>query len=122
MTFSRAREIVEQRHDLERARDALGGDPVRTETGDILAIEPDRTAARLHAAGKHVEERGLARAVRPHQAMEFALGYRKVDALEHDAVAEPDMNACNLDQRHRPPPNNSRIAELPCCRSMSELF
>src|SRR6185312_7352116 len=66
-------EFVEQRHDLERARDALGGDAVRTEPRHILAVEPDRTAARLHAAGEYVEKRGLARAIRSHQTVELAL-------------------------------------------------
>ena len=34
-------EFVEQRHDLERAGDALGGDAVRAQARDILAAEQD---------------------------------------------------------------------------------
>ena len=68
-------------------------DPVRAEAGHVLAVEPDRAAARLHPAGEDVEEGGLAGAVRPHHAVQFARAHRKVDALQHHAVAEADMHA-----------------------------
>ena len=63
--------VLERRHRreqadvLERPRHPAREDPVRPHVGDVAALEEDAPRRRPVEAGEHVEERGLARAVRP---------------------------------------------------------
>src|SRR5215218_1335576 len=69
--------------------------------GHVLAGDADRAAGGLHAAGQDVEEGRLAGAVRAHDAVQLAGLDRKRDVLEHDAVAEADMDVAGVEHRHR---------------------
>ena len=57
-------QAAEQRDVLERARHAERGDRARALAGDVAALERDAAGVGLVEAGDHVEQRGLARAVR----------------------------------------------------------
>ena len=94
-------EVVEQRHDLEGARDAAQRHALRRAAGDVLAAERDGAPARAHAAGQHVEEGGLARAVRAHHAVQLAFVDGEVDLFEHDALVEAHMYVAGFQERHR---------------------
>ena len=79
-----------------RAAIACGG-----QAGHVLAGDAHRAAGGLQAAGQDVEAGRLAGAVRAHDAVQFAGLDRKRDVLEHDAVAEADMDVARIEHRHR---------------------
>src|SRR5262245_18081189 len=110
-------ELVEQGHDLEGARDALVRNCMRAEAGDVLTVEANAPSAQYHPAGQYVEERSLAGAVRPHDAVQLAFWDGEVDLLEHHAVPEALMHALCLDQGHHLLRNIKCSALLPCPRS-----
>src|SRR6185436_4582973 len=83
---------------------------------DIGTIEANRAARRLHAPGEHVEERRLACAVRTHDAVQFALEDREIDAFEDHAIPEAHMHTRCLDQRHRAT-SNLAIPAIPSGRN-----
>jgi hypothetical protein len=68
--------------------------------GDVLALEEDPACVGAVAAEDQAEERGLARSVRPDQAMDLSRVEREVDLAGNvhatEAFAEP---AC-LEDRH----------------------
>ncbi len=66
------RQVLEQADVLERARDAALGDLVRLQPVERLAVEGEVPAVGAVDAGEHVEQRGLAGAVRPDQAVDLA--------------------------------------------------
>ncbi len=67
---------------------AARGDRVRRLAGDVLAEERRPARRRLVDAGQHVEERRLARAVRPDQRDHLAARHREVDVVDRDEAAE----------------------------------
>jgi hypothetical protein len=69
---------------LEREEDAGPTAVVGTPLGDVVAAEPDRPAgdAVLGAAHERAGERGLARAVGPHQGVHLTLADRQVEATD----------------------------------------
>ena len=73
------RQVAEQLVDLEGADDAEPHALVGGNIGDVLAVEQDASAARLHHAGEQIDQRGLAGAVRPDQSVAGAL----LDAQRH---------------------------------------
>ena len=68
------RHAVERPRDLETAGDALARALVGREAGNLLALELDRAAVVAQRARDAVDERRLARAVRPDQAEALARG------------------------------------------------
>jgi hypothetical protein len=86
--------VLERGHVLEEAdvlkcsADAELGDGVRRLAGHVAARELDPAGRRLVDPGEHVEERGLARAVRADQADDRAGRDREVDVVDRDQPAE----------------------------------
>ena len=106
--------VVEEIHDLERARDAAPCDLPRREAGDRLTGEDDLAAIGRVAPGQHVEASRLAGAVRPHDAGEPAFLERERDVLEHDLMTEALVQMPCLEERHVRSPSRSRAtARLP---------
>ena len=68
--------VLEQRQVLKGAADAERGEPRGRDGREIVAVEHDAAAARPQHAGDHVEQRGLAGAVRADHAADFACGTR----------------------------------------------
>ena len=99
--------VVEHRHRaeqldvLERARDPATNDAVRRRAQQALAVEAQRAGVRLVEPGDHVEERGLAGAVRPDQADDLPRLDVERDIVDRDDPAEPPRHVANLEQRHR---------------------
>ena len=97
--------VLERRHGaeeadvLERAADAERGDLVLRQPGDVLAVEHDLARRRRVGARQHVEERRLARAVRPDQARDRAARHDEVDVLDGDEPAELLAHAARLEQQ-----------------------
>ena len=69
--------VLEQREVLEGAPDADCREPPRRDGRKIDAVEHDAPAARPQHAGDHVEQRGLAGAVRADHAADFACASRQ---------------------------------------------
>ena len=65
------RHAGEQRDVLKRAGDAERGDLRRTQPGDVAALETDRATGRPVEAADHVEQRGLAGAVRTYDRQDL---------------------------------------------------
>ena len=65
-------EIVEQRSDLERAREPELAAPVDRQGGDVMAVEADAAGIRRDLAGQFADQRGLAGAVRADDGVQFA--------------------------------------------------
>ena len=78
---------------LERHEDALAGAIFRRELDEILAVVGDRSPGDfdLRMAGQRAGERALARAVRPHDGVDFALLDAQVDAAEDVFRAAADL-------------------------------
>ena len=57
------------------------------DAGDVLALEHDRAGGRRHLAGQHLEEGGLAGAVRADDAAQFAAIDGEVDVAVGDQAA-----------------------------------
>ena len=77
----------EQRDVLERARDAECGDLRRARMGDVAAFEGDGAAGRAVEARDHVEQGGLAGAIRTDDRHDLAAtdGHRHVLNRAHAA-------------------------------------
>src|SRR5215210_123827 len=85
----------EQPDVLERPGDAPLGDPVRPQLRDVPPLERDDPGRGPVEAGEHVEEGGLAGAVRPDDRHDRLAGDREVDGLDRHQAAE------GLGHRHR---------------------
>ena len=81
-------QVREDREDLERASHAEAGTDMHRDPRDVNAIEHDASVAGLQCAGQHVEERGLAGAIRPDDAVKHAAADLEVDALRHHQATE----------------------------------
>ena len=87
------RHVAEQADILERPCDAGFGDAIRFETDQIRAVEFELTAVRHIQPGEHVEQRGLAGAVRSDQPIDFPVldGQRNIGERRQPAEALFDM-------------------------------
>src|SRR5258707_2999305 len=74
--------------ELEGAGHAARAEPVWRQPGHIAALEPDAPAIGAQGAGDQVEERGLAGAVRPHDAEQLAGLDREADVVDREDAAE----------------------------------
>ena len=69
------------------------------EAGDVAALEHDAPFGRMHLAGQHLEEGGLAGAVRADDAAQFAAPDREIDiVVGDDAAVALGQAACLQDQ------------------------
>ena len=100
--------VLEHREPLERPRDLRGApDPATTPgmgglPGDVGAVEADRAPVGSQVAGDEVEQRRLARAVRPDDAEGLTLGNVEREVLDDADAAEALGDADDFEQgRHR---------------------
>ena len=71
---------------------------LRRRTSEVTAIEANGAAARRKSAGDQIEQRGLARAVRPDDADRLARRDRKIEVVGDDDRAEAFPEAGNFQQ------------------------
>src|SRR5262249_17118065 len=85
---------------LEGEEDALGGARVRLHGEQVRALERHRAFGDLVGllAGEHVRERRLARSVRAHDGVHFALVHGQVEPFED--LAPVDRHVQLLDLQH----------------------
>ena len=81
-------QAAEDRGLLRQVADAEAGAPVHRQPGDVVAVELDAAVVGLDQPGDHVEDGGLAGAVRAEQADRLAAPHIKRDALHHGAAGE----------------------------------
>ena len=86
--------------ELEGAGDAARAEPVRRQPGDVAALEPDAPAIGAQGARDQVEERGLAGAVRPHDAEQLAGLEREADVVDREDAAEALGQPLDLEEGH----------------------
>src|SRR5688572_4452708 len=108
------RQVHEQADVLERAADAGGGDLVRLEAGEAAAVEAEAAAVGLVDAGEHVEQRGLARAVRADEAVDLTFANRERDLTQRLDAAEAFRNAI--------PRKEVYVTQAQAARSSSSRF
>src|SRR5687768_3496636 len=105
------RQVGEQADVLEGARDSGLRHVVRLQPAQAAPAEGERAGVGGVDPGQHVEERGLARAVRSDQAVDLALTDREGDVLQrlHAAEALGDT------------PGRKELAHARCCSSSSRF-
>jgi len=81
----------------------------------FLPVEADDAAVGTMDAAQNADQRGFARAVLPHDGVDFAKRHIEVDAVERNRCAEPFADALSADGRtghrinaERMPPASSR--------------
>src|SRR6266478_3314076 len=103
------RQVGEEADILERARNASGGHLVRLQAGQRVAVAQEGAGVGCVKSRQHVEERGLAGAVRADQAENFAGADRKRDLRKRLQAAEALGDALGLQKRHAACPVSSRF-------------
>jgi len=94
MRLRRQPAILEHARTWKDRRALIGPSNARTRapglwpTRDVAIVHPDVAARSEEFAGEHVDERGLARAVRADHRMHFAARERKRDAVDGDEASE----------------------------------
>ena len=96
------REAREDPASLRHDRDARAADDVGRLPGHVRPADPHRPVADREHAGDRLHQRRLARAVRAHDAHDFALGDVEVDRGQGQCLAVEDVDPANL--KHRRPP------------------
>src|SRR5262245_52370346 len=91
--------MAEGLHELERPREAQPADHVRGLTDDVLAGEDHPAAVGAVVAGDHVEERGLAGAVRPDDPEQIARRDREAHVRHGGETAEALRHALERQER-----------------------
>src|SRR5439155_2229754 len=97
-------QIVEHRHageglgNLEAAREAHADAPVRGMPADVLSLEADAPFLVLERPGDAIDERALARAVRPDETDALAGPHDEVDALQRREAAEALRDAFDFEK------------------------
>ena len=89
----------EQLDALEGAPDAEARPPVRRQAADRHAAEPHRARVRPQRPAQAVEQRRLARAVRPDQADELALAHRQAHVGERGDAGELHRDVLGDEER-----------------------
>ena len=81
----------------------------------FLPLEAEDAAVGTMDAPQNADQRGFARAILPHDGVDFAKRHVEVDAVERDRRAEPFADALSADGRtghrinaERMPPASSR--------------
>src|SRR3546814_17243432 len=96
----------------ESPSDPHGRDEVDRPVRDVAAAEGDRTAAGGVDAVDDVEQRRLAGAVRPDDALNLAFLDAEIDSVEHDKAAETLLQPPNREQHPRSAPLTAGPASL----------
>src|SRR3981189_3839288 len=94
------RQGSKQREVLERAADAERGDAVDRVARQRAPLEPNRAVVEAVEARETVEQRGLACAIGPDQAADFATRDVEADLIERDHAAEPHGDAFDGQHLH----------------------
>src|SRR5207247_11454883 len=98
-------QIVEHRHagerlgNLEAARESHADAPVRGMPADVIALEAEAPFLVLERPGDAIDERALARAVRPDETDALAGPHDEVDALQRSEAAEALRDAFDFEKR-----------------------
>ena len=71
------------------------------QSGDVVAVEQDAAGGRPQHAGQAIEERALARAVRPDDGADFAALHLEIDLVERRQSAEADGQHFGAQDRSR---------------------
>src|SRR3989475_11010573 len=103
------RQVGERAEVLERAGNACGGHLVRLQAGQVAPVEQERAGVWRVKPRQHVEERGLARAVRADQAENLAAADGKRDLGKRLQAAKVFGDAVGLQKRHAACPVSSRF-------------
>jgi hypothetical protein len=90
----------EQAEVLERARDTQLGDPMRLAREHVLAVEPDRAGLRRVQPADAVEERRLARAVRPDEPADLTAFDIERRLVQRCDASELNSETVDLQQCH----------------------
>src|SRR6266550_4110883 len=93
------RHVGEKAQVLEGTRNTLLDNPVRLQSGNVLACEQHLAAIRLDEAGDKIEERRLARAVRPDDGDDRSRHDVEIDAVHGLNAAERLRQVLDLKQR-----------------------
>ena len=96
------RQVVERGDVLERAHDAAPNQCVRCQPDQLFALPDDAAGAGPIGAGDAIDERRLARAVRPDQADDLARRDAEAHRIDRDHTTEVDGHAFSR-QCHRSP-------------------
>src|SRR6202522_3155878 len=90
------RDVSKRLNDLKGSADAQPRQAMGWLTGDILAIERNRSLGRTNKAGDGLKKRGLAGAVRPNQAHDFVVVQIEGHLIDRSQAAKPARNAAYL--------------------------
>src|SRR5258707_1269986 len=99
------------------ARDHLA--VVRAQAMDRLALEDDLPGIGRVYAGDHVEDGGLAGAVRADQAVDVALGNLERRVVHRAQAAERFADAADLEQRAHSRSFRASVGQMPCGRNIT---
>jgi hypothetical protein len=104
------RHVAKDARRLERAGDPVGGEHVRRLTGEVVPAHSESSRAWQQHAGERVEERRLARAIRPDDSHQLARAHVEVHTVHREQAAEADRHSARGEQwfRHRRPPGPAR--------------
>ena len=91
-------EAAKNRRFLRQITDPEPGALVHWQLGDVAAVELDAALVGFDQPGRHVEDGGLAGAVRAEEADGFALAHIEADAFDHHAADEALLDA--VDREH----------------------
>jgi hypothetical protein len=94
-------QATKDRSFLRQIADAEPGTLIHRQRGDIVAIELDVSAIGFDQAGDHVENRGLAGAVRAEQADRLAAADVEADAFDDLAADEAALDTVRGDKAMR---------------------
>src|SRR3546814_575572 len=99
--------------DLEGASDAPTRRGARSQTGQLLAVEPYAAGIRAQLAVDAVEAGGLAGAVRADDRDQFARRHLEADAVDRPDAVERLSQAGHAQERHRVPHRRRRCCACP---------
>ena len=111
------RHVEEEPQRLERARDAELRDLVRREADEVAALEQHLALVGPVDTGDQVEQRRLARAVRPDHADDLALVDVQVEVGDHVQAAERLRDSLELEQRRHQTISTRVVPSRPCGRA-----
>ena len=113
-------ELGEDARDLKRPRDPAAAARGRGERGDVGALEDHAPRRRREQAGDQVEERGLARAVRPDERAELAGVHDQADVAHRPQRAEGAAEPVRLQHgRHARDPSRRAAPTSPPGRKIT---
>src|SRR6266699_1253121 len=92
-------EGVERLWQLKAARQPEPGALIRDQPVELLPVEEDAAGLVVERAAEAVDERTLARAVRPDEGEPLAGGDAEFDVVERNKPAEPLAEAADSEQR-----------------------